>query len=322
MRSSERWRATVTTRLSRSPLGSRQNVGNDNALRRVGQLWAKPVAVGLTVLILAFGSLIAVAQFRAFARWDLVGIDYRTMMQFGRDWLERGTMYREWQFAPYPFDAGAGGNDLQAIPALYPPTAGPVFAVWSYLPAVLWWAIPIGVVAYVIWRLRPAPWSWPVMAAVLLLPATASIIVVGGTTMWITAGIAGGILWGWPALVILLKPPFLPFMVVGFWHRSFWVGLAVVTVAGLLMPSEWWRYLAVIDNADSPGLLYSIRDFPTILVPIIAWLASTDVKHGIAALHRGQVQRARGDAGVGDVVDPALDEDGSTEGSVLVEARS
>lgn len=240
-----------------------------------GSRWYRPLALGLTLLVLGMGLAVSVAQFRAFESRGLIGVDYGLFMDFGRDWLATGTMYRDWQLAgPYAIQNGAGTTDFESMPSIYPPIAAPVFAVWSFLPAGLWWAVPIAVLGYVLVRLRPAPWAWPVMACALLFTSTASVYAVGGSTLWVVAGIAGGLIWGWPALVVLLKPTFVLFAVVGMDRRSFWIGLALIAALSLLMLTEWIRWIQAMLNAEGAGLLYSIRDLPLVAVPVIAWLAS------------------------------------------------
>ncbi len=91
--------------------------------------------------------------------------------------------------------------------------------------------------------------------------------------MWVVAGVAAGLVWGWPALVVLFKPSFAPFLILGARHRSFWIGAAVIGGISLLMLPEWIRYVEVIRNARSPGLLYSLGDLPFVSVPIVAWTA-------------------------------------------------
>jgi hypothetical protein len=159
------------------------------------------------------------------------------------------------------------------MPALYPPIVGPVFAIWRLLPAALWWAIPIAILAYAFVRWRPALWAWPLMLAALIWPNTADSLWAGSSNLWIVAGVAGGLIWGWPAAVIAFKPSFAPFILIGVRRRSWWIAVALVAVLSLAMLSEWLRYVTVIQNLESPGAVYSLGDLPLLLVPVIAWAA-------------------------------------------------
>jgi hypothetical protein len=141
-----------------------------------------------------------------------------------------------------------------------------------FLGPVVWWAVPIGVLAYAFALWRPAAWTWPILALATLWPSTAAPFLTGNTTMLVAAGIAGGLLWGWPALVIIFKPTFAPFALVGIRRRSFWVGLVFLMALSLAMLGEWARYVTALRNVTGAGLLYSIADLPLVLVPIVGWL--------------------------------------------------
>jgi hypothetical protein len=240
----------------------------------------RPIFLGLTLVVLALGAMIVRAQYGAFADRGLVAVDYRMFMELGSRWLETGSMYAPWQFSPYNYAQGAGTTDFDRMPALYPPLAGPVFAAWTFLPVFLWWAIPVGILAYMLYRFRPAPWAWPLMALATWNTNTTGVYTVGGSSMWIAAGVAAGLVWGWPALVILFKPSLAPFLLVGVRKRAFWIGALVLGAVSLLMLPEWFRYVEVLRNTESPGVLYSLRDIPLMLVPVIAWISRGGLPRG------------------------------------------
>jgi hypothetical protein len=236
--------------------------------------WSRPTLVWLTILFGAMGLYIATLRLGVFQRLGILGVDYAMFMEDGRRWLESGTMYLPYQLAGrYAHDIGSGTMDVAVMPALYPPIAGPVFAAWRLAPSFLWWAIPIGVLVYALFRWRPALWAWPLMLESLLSPNTADAFFAGGSTMWVVAGVAGGLLWGWPAVVIAFKPSFAPFIVVGAGRRSWWLAVGLVAILGLAMLPEWFRYFTVLRNLESPGLIYSIGSVPFLVVPLIAWVA-------------------------------------------------
>jgi hypothetical protein len=225
------------------------------------------------------GLYVAIRRAGVFLKLGVLGVDHTMFMDFGRRWLEGGTIYLPYQLAgPYAYDVGSGTMDVATIPALYPPIVGPVLAVWRLLPAVLWWAIPLGILAYAFVRWRPALWAWPLMLATLIWPNTADSLWAGSSNLWMVAGVTGGLLWGWPAAVIAFKPSLAPFLLIGVRRRSWWVAVAAVALLALVMLPEWSRYVSALRNLESPGLLYSLGDLPLLLVPVIAWAARRSVR--------------------------------------------
>jgi hypothetical protein len=229
----------------------------------------------LAAVLGVLGLIITALRVQAFAERGLIGVDFRLFSEIGRRWLETGSMYQPYQLAgPYAFDRAAGTNDVGDAPALYPPIAAPIFAALrlaGVLGPILWWAVPCAVVVYAIAHWRPAPWTWPIVAAVLLWPSTSAPFLTGNTTMLVTAGVAGGLLWGWPALVVAFKPTFAPFLVLGIRRRSWWLGAGLLAGLSLTMVGEWIRYATVLRNVTGAGLLYSWADLPLVLVPVVAW---------------------------------------------------
>ena len=70
------------------------------------------------------------------------GLDYRIYMDRAADWLEGDGFYLARQLdGPYALLSGD---------ALYPPISLLLFAPFTSLPAVLWWAIPIGIVSGIV----------------------------------------------------------------------------------------------------------------------------------------------------------------------------
>jgi hypothetical protein len=230
--------------------------------------------VWLTVLITVIGAYFFYVRFGLWARLGILGVDHAMFLEDGRRWLETGTMYLPYQLeGRYAHDIGSGTPNVAIMPALYPPIAGPVFAAWRFLPDALWWAIPIAVLAYALVRWRPSLWAWPLIVEALLWTNTADAVLAGGSNMWVVAGLAGGLIWGWPAALIAFKPSFVPFMLVGAGRRSWWIAVGLVIILALAMLPEWFRYVTVLRNVQSPGLLYSVGGLPLLLVPVIAWVA-------------------------------------------------
>src|SRR3954468_2880445 len=99
-------------------------------------------------------------------------------------WLSGGSFYEEHQLSgPYPITDGD---------VLYPPTTIPIFMAFTVLPRFLFWAIPLGIIVLVIWRYRPAPWAWPLMALCLAYIPTMVKIVHFNPFMWSAAAVALG----------------------------------------------------------------------------------------------------------------------------------
>jgi hypothetical protein len=228
-----------------------------------------------------WGRLAAVVLGLAVCEWTvawqvyapMLGVDLRIVTELGRRWAAVGTMYLPYQLAgPYSV---AVTPDLSATPALYPPAAGPLLAPLHLVPPVLlyplWWAVPVGLVAWSVRAWRPAPWTWPLMAACLAGPAVPGIAYAGGTSLWAAAAVAVGLRWRWPAALVLVKPTLGPFALVGVRSRWWWAGAAVV--GALTLAGPWREYLAAGQNAyDTGGLLYSLGSAPLLLLPVVAWL--------------------------------------------------
>jgi hypothetical protein len=236
--------------------------------------WTRPTLICLTIVFGVLGLYVAIRRAGVFLKLGVLGVDHAMFMDFGRRWLESGSIYLRYQLAgPYAYDIGSGTMDVATMPALYPPIVGPVFAIWRLLPAILWWAIPIAVLAYAFVRWRPALWAWPIMLATLVWPNTADALWAGSSNLWMVAGVAGGLIWGWPAIVVAFKPSLAPFILIGVRRRSWWIAAVAVALLGLATLSEWARYVTVVGNLQSPGVLYSLGDLPLLLVPVVAWLA-------------------------------------------------
>jgi hypothetical protein len=195
-----------------------------------------------------------------------IGVDYRFYRDAAQRWLTEGSFYLPHQLAgPYVVTT--------LVDVLYPPNALLLFVPFVALPAVLWWAIPIGVLGAVIATWRPALWSIPVMLVMLMWVRAFGAFLWGNTDMWMAAAIAGGLRWGWPAALILIKPSIAPFVLAGARRRSFWVVAVAFVVASLvLFWPLWLDYVQVVRNMGSrPD--YALGSVSLLLVPVVAWIA-------------------------------------------------
>jgi hypothetical protein len=235
--------------------------------RRIRQsTLARPIAIAATVALLGvFGvyELIVLTQVIG----PRLGEDRLFFQAIGQRWLDGAPVYLPHQLAgPYQVT-------LQ-VDNLYPPTALLLFVPLTFLPAFVWWLVPLSVTVYVIARWRPAWWAWPLMALIFLWPKTISSVLWGNTDMWAVAAVAAGLRWGWPAVFLLLKPTLAPFALVGVRKRSFWVVGAAMVALGLFTLPLWFDYFTAMRNLRIPWD-YSLVSIPPMFLPIVAWAART-----------------------------------------------
>ena len=79
------------------------------------------------------------------------GLDYRWHMEAAQRLLDTGTPY---------WPSSSPGRSVGEGAILYPPTAFLLFIPFMWLPAVLWWAVPIAVLAAAMAIHRPPIWAW------------------------------------------------------------------------------------------------------------------------------------------------------------------
>jgi hypothetical protein len=193
--------------------------------------------------------------------------DYELYVGVARRWLSGGDFYQAWQLSgPY------GVSDPYGA-VLYPPIDLWLFGAFTFLPAVLWWILPLGAVAWTVWRHQPDPRAWPLMALCLAWPPSIVKLVTGNPVMWAVAGVALGTIYAWPAVFALLKPSVFPFALLGIRSRGWWLGVVVLVVASVPFGGMWATWLTTVLNARDGGLLYSVQEIPLLALPLIAWAA-------------------------------------------------
>jgi hypothetical protein len=198
------------------------------------------------------------------AAQDAVGSDQTFYREIGQRWLDTGVYYLPHQLAgPYIV--------MPDVDVLYPPIGLLMFVPLVWLPYPLWWVIPGAVVALTLWRLRPAIWTWPIMAALFAWPRGVSNLIYGNSDMWIATFICGGLLLAWPAVLVLIKPSVLPFALIGIRRRSWWVAAGLLGLLSLAMLQLWQEFVVVIHNSDAQWY-YSLDDMPPLFIPVVAWL--------------------------------------------------
>jgi hypothetical protein len=235
---------------------------------------ARPVVSPARVAVMALATLALLEAWFSFAPWSPVrqelGHDYRLYMEAARRWLAGDGFYSAYQLA--------GPYQVLEREVLYPPFALVLFVPFTFLPPVLWWAIPLGIVAWIVAWHQPGPWALAGILACLTLPPlysaswTANIVANGNPVMWAAAAVA--LATRWPAFgpLALLKPtPLLvPFALAGFRSRAWWAGLGLLIGVSLAFLPMWADYARALLNARGAGLLYALTSVPLMLVPVIA----------------------------------------------------
>ncbi len=207
-----------------------------------------------------------------------LGVDFDLYRDVTSRWLSGGPYFEPYQVA--------GPYEIRAGDVLYPPVALWLFAPFaiattgplSWLLAVAWWAVPLLVTAAVVWRLRPSPWAWPLIALCVANPTTLLKTWTGNPVIWSMAAMAIAALSSrtrFAAPFVLLKPSLAPFAAFGANGRSWWVGLGALLLLCLPFGALWGDWVASVLNSRGGGLLYSALEIPMLLLPLVAWLGRT-----------------------------------------------
>jgi hypothetical protein len=232
--------------------------------RRTLIRWYAPVMAGLGVAILGWALFELLAAYIAVGNDGRVGGDLALYLDVTRRWLAGGDFYPNHQVA--------GQYVIAFGDVLYPPTTIPLFVAFLALPAPLFVALPLAIVAWIVVDYRPAPWTWPLMAACFAFPQTMLKFVYLNPVVWTASAVALGTRYGWPGALVLLKPSVAPFALIGISRRSWWAVIVAFALVALALAPMWPDYLRVMLNSrNEAGLLYSLSDVPLLLVPLIAW---------------------------------------------------
>lgn len=209
--------------------------------------------------------------------WAPYPVDRDTYIQAVQRWLAGGSFYQPYQLT--------GPYTVYRLEVLYPPTIIPLLAVMSVLPSYFWWAVPVGIVASVVLYMRPTLIGWTLILACLAVPTTFEILAFGNPTMWITAFVALGTVWGWPGVLVAVKPTLAPFMLIGVRRRTWWLAAALLLLVSVAFLPMWFEYATVLLNARGPMVspFYSVKDLPMVLIPIAAWVTRASVRASSSA---------------------------------------
>ncbi len=205
------------------------------------------------------------------------GVDYRLYRDATNLFLSGGPFY--------PMGQLRGPYEIAPGDVLYPPVAIWLFAPFaipngpepSLLAAAAWWLIPLAATAWAVWRLRPAAWTWPLLALCATNPTVLLKVWTGNPVIWSMAALAlaAALPYRTTAPFVLLKPSLGPFALFGVRRRSWWVGAAALVLLSLPFGPLWADWLTTVVNSRGGGLLYSSLEAPFLVLPLVAWLGRT-----------------------------------------------
>jgi len=200
------------------------------------------------------------------------GADLRGYVEASRSSLAGDGFYLPRQLhGPYAIELGD---------VLYPPTVLYLFIPFLVLPYQLWWVLAVGLLCYVVWSWRPTLWAVASILVCLAFPNQPVLYFRGAPVILFAALVAAALRWKWPGALILLKPSILPFALIGIRTRGWWITAGILLVLTLpLIPliPDWLR--AVVDARGPDGWLYSVKDLPLLMVPVIGYLGRTRNPH-------------------------------------------
>jgi hypothetical protein len=193
----------------------------------------------------------------------LVGADFHIYRDAAQRLFAEGTWYLDRQVhGPYSIEYGD---------VLYPPVIAWLLGPFVPLPTALWWFFPTIAIGHAWAANRPRPWARALIVLCLLPPLTFEQLLKGNPVLWLIAGEAVALARGWGTAFILLKPSLFPFALIGFPKASWWLSLGVLAILSVPFLAPTLLYPQVILDSRGGGLLYSIRDVPLLLIPILLW---------------------------------------------------
>jgi hypothetical protein len=229
-----------------------------------------PLALGVVVLCLVqFGWWILLEA--SDPRYSpFIGGDYRIYRNAAERVLSGGSWFFPEQLTGQPYEAIWGH-------VMYPPVSLVWFIPAAFLPELVWWLIPMGVIVAIVIHHRPSPWGWAGIAGCLAWPWSAPMLMAGNPGIWIAAACAVGTVWRPAFALIMAKPSMFPFALFGVKSRGWWAicGLGVLgSIATLPFTLQW---IGVIVNARGQfsGLLYAYHDIGWLTLPLVAWRTAT-----------------------------------------------
>jgi hypothetical protein len=212
-----------------------------------------------------------------------IGVDFHQYLDHVARWQATGQLYLPRQLA--------GPTTVMDGDPLYPPTVLWLLIPFRVLPEPIWWIIPTAIIVVTLIRLRPAPWTWPLLAIIAFWPRTPALFLYGNPGMWMVAFICLALWRAWAGPLILLKPSLAPFALLGVGRRSWFIAMAVVVALSIPFGRLWLDYATVLQNSRVP-LTYSLLDLPLTLAPVIAFLGRRRELDGSPRSHADRVAPA------------------------------
>lgn len=226
-------------------------------MRDITRKYAAVIVAGSLLLAMA-----ATTTLDVIAADDLF-IDYVFYGEIAARYLADGTYYLPGQLAG-PYDL------VPMSDVLYPPTALLLFVPFAVLPAVLWWVVPLGVTGLALARWRPPLGGVALILLLLSWPRAHAAFLFGNTDMWVMAAVAAGLLWGWPAIFITVKPSLLPLAAIGIRHRAWWIGAGGLVCLAVVQLPLWLDYLKVMRDVRL-AFDCGLGSLPLVMVPVVGW---------------------------------------------------
>jgi hypothetical protein len=236
--------------------------------------WRRIVLLATTGVLLGFAALLLTAVYGGLASKGWLGADFQTYERAAAHFLSTGNFYARDPSGTW-YDGSTSGLPG---PARYPPPALFLFIAFLFIPWPLWWAIPLGVTAYIVWWWRPALWSWPIMAGIVCTTAFSAYLCTGNTDLWVMLVIALATRWPATSWLLVAKPTQLVLTLPFIRSRGWWMGLLVAAAVSLpLLPLwlDWLRAVPLYQGQDGAPLIYGLAAWPVMLLPLLARIASS-----------------------------------------------
>ena len=227
-----------------------------------GSKWYAPAMLGVALII----AMVFVGMFAIILRQHPfpVGDDLRIYVEASQRLLSGGSWYESRQLdGPYPIQHGD---------VLYPPVFAWFVMPWYWLPGWTYVALAVVVVAWHVIDVRPAPWTWPLIAFGALYPWTLQYAVFANPSFQMVLFFTLAIRWPWTGSFILVKPTLGPFALVRIRDWRWWAGLAVLVIASLPFLAATLAYPRVLLDSVGGGLAYNIHSIPLMAIPLVTWL--------------------------------------------------
>jgi len=245
-----------------------------------------------SLLLITAGWWISVPIFQSGWLERSFAVDYGIYMDAVDRWMADGTWYPDRQLhGPYTIELGD---------VLYPPVLLYLLLPFRYLGPYLWTVIPAAILAAIVIRHRPALWGWLLIAICLAWPVSIAKFIFANPVIWAAAAVALATLFRWPSALLVVKPTVIPFALIGIRDRRWWLCIAVLALLSVPFLTDTLRYPQVLLDAQTNpidgrgGPLYSLQEYPLLLIPLLAWIAREGRPFGAAVAELRSVFDSRG----------------------------